>query len=175
MKELLPEKIYQNNLSDIEYIELLIDYYNKNILNKITFNNTNISIKKYPIIKIFINEVSVDLFSNFWHLISDSRYNNSEEQERVLNKNRCEHISYIDFIFENINDLNNSYIWKNERKTKHKGISKRICICYDWKYLIVLNIRNEEIIFWTAYPLEYSHTIKKCKKEYQEYIKNNSI
>ena len=165
--------LFQDSLSDIDYIKLLYDYFCKNILNKIMYNNQNINIKVYP--KIKIPTIGIEVESNFWHLISDNSTNSKLELDRIIDKDRCEKIVYIDYILNNEDVLYKCFIWNNTRSHKDKGISNRICICYDWNYLIVLETRKTEIVFWTAYPLSREHTIKKLQKEYGEYSKSNQV
>ena len=39
------------------------------------------------------------------------------------------------------------------------------------KYLVVLEIRQEYALLWTAYPIERQHTEEKLLKEYEDYKK----
>ena len=38
-------------------------------------------------------------------------------------------------------------------------------------YLVVLEIRQEYALLWTAYPIERQHTEEKLLKEYEDYKK----
>ena len=64
-------------------------------------------------------------------------------------------------------DDRNIKVWRNKRGTKN-----RILLLHEEeKYLVVLEDRQDYILPWTAYFIEYDNHLCKLLAEYQEFIK----
>jgi len=102
--------------------------------------------------------------NTFWHIISgtDKKNNNFKDP----NPNRIKYIRWISPIIAN---SNNNEILCFEKNIKKK---KRILLWYkNEDYLVVLERRNNYIILWTAYPIEYPNLRNDLIKDYNNYIK----
>lgn len=125
--------------------------------NSFSFDGKRISQKRIPLYK--------EKSCTFWHIISTGPI----EDERTPDLRRYERIAWPAYILNYCqNHCSNLLIWKNIRKGKH-----RILLwCRDIDYLVVLDERKDYCLFWTAYPVERSHTKQKLLKEYNAYIES---
>lgn len=77
-----------------------------------------------------------------------------------------ERIRYPRFCIESL-PHNKLLVWE-----KTVGRDNRVHILNEEeKYLIVLTERKRYYLFWTAFYIEENHTLRKKKKEYENYIK----
>ncbi len=140
--ELYLNKIYEHFLDDF-------------IRQTCSFRGIKIAIKRHP--QIDHKEIT------FWHIISDGE----DESKRLPNLRRCERIGWPRPI---ITRVPNSEIkmWENKR-----GTEKRICLWVEKaEYLVVLAVRNNYLLLWTAYPVTQAHSKKKLEKEYLSSLKS---
>ena len=143
------------------YEKIIYDLFSKDFIDKdIFFRGQKVSHKFMPSHK--------NMLGTFWHIVS----NGSDEDNRTPNLRRYETIEYPAFIIEHcVDKCPTILIWENERKKK-----KRILIyCTTLRYLVVLDKRSTYLLFWTAYPVDQSHTHKKLLKEYEEYKARSAI
>ena len=154
-------ELEQYNGSYSEYEDEVYNIYNETLgelldENKLYWEGKKIVQKKHPIYK--------NRPGTFWHIISSGK----DEASREPDLRRYERIAWPGFILNYCKEnCKNILVWKNKRKT-----SNRVLIwCRDIEYLVVLDERKEFYIFWTAYPIEHSHTKEKLMREYKEYIK----
>ena len=140
------------------YKEALYGFYSLDFIeNQPIFRNERLKIKKYPKYK--------NKDATFWHIIEKGKI----EDDRLPDLRRCERIRWPKPIIENCDNIE-IYVWENQRKGK-----QRICILYKQiKYLVILEKRRHYIIFWTAYPVEKDHTVRKLVKEYERYLNNQA-
>ena len=142
-----------------KYLGVLYQFFCSDFIkNKTMYNGRKLGLKKYP--KLNGKEAT------FWHIISEGKY----EDQKIPEMRRCERIRWPKVIIENNNDTSIK-VWKNNR-----GNETNICLCYgNWEYIVILRERPKYTLFWTAYPLKYSHTKRKMKKEYEKFIKKANI
>lgn len=101
--------------------------------------------------------------AGFWHLIQEGK----EEDERVPNLRRCERIRWPRPVIEHGDEVS-IMVWPNLRYTK-AGIQRSICLwLQEHEYLVILRIRRNEVLFWTAYSVTEDHKKRKLLREYQE-------
>jgi hypothetical protein len=158
MKEIkLPKLICLNDYGGnwSRYLEILYDAFKQDFINsKTKFKKRELSLKKHPVIN--------GKEATFWHIITEGKI----EKERTPDLRKCERIKWPKPIIENDN-ASNVKCWENERKGE-----KRVCLCFgNWEYLVVLAKRKSYILIWTAYPVTYTHTKRKLKREYEKYFK----
>lgn len=113
-----------------------------------------------------INEKKVPIFKGksgtFWHIISSGE----TEESRTPDLRRYERITWPAHILKYCKDnCEKILVWKNKRGSK----SRILLWCREIEYLVVLDERKDFCLFWTAYPVIYSHTKKKLMKEYKDY------
>lgn len=157
------------NLIELDSYDGDYEQYENAVYNayKITFENNQfyfkgkrIAHKKHPLYK--------DKSGTFWHIIS----NGPQEETRLPDLRRYERIQWPAYIlgFCQLN-CDKLLIWENCRNRKNRVV----LWCQQIDYVVILDQRADYYIFWTAYPVTYSHTRKKLLKEYNNYISNNSI
>jgi len=122
------------------------------------WNEKPIVQKKYPLLK--------GKPATFWHIISSG----SEEENRLPDLRRYERVTWPGYFLGYCKDnCDKLLVWKNKRNNK----TRILLWCQPIDYLVVLEEHPTYCIFWTAYPIIYSHTKEKLKKEYYNYIKDN--
>jgi len=141
-----------------KYLEVLYSFFQDDFINnRPVFNGNILKLKKYPLLN--------GKEATFWHIISEGEY----EEEKIPDLRRCEHIRWPRPVVDNYPHEEIKY-WENKR-----GAKNRICLCYgNWEYLVILDRRVDYILFWTAYPLDHAHSVKKAKKEFEEFQKKQT-
>lgn len=100
--------------------------------------------------------------ATFWHLISAGKI----EQDRTPDLRRCERIAWPKPMIEAIAE-DKVRVWKNKR-----GTSERILIAVeDFSYVVILDEREEFVLLWTAYFIEYPNQRRKMQREYEAWQK----
>ena len=135
------------------YNEFVDDF----VSSKPIFQGQALALKRYPVYK--------EKEATFWHIVGDG----PDEKNKLPDLRRYERIKWPKFIIENCSSTcADIKIWKNKRKGED-----RYCIwCETSQYLIILADRGTYVLFWTAYPVTESHTVRKLIKEYNEYKAN---
>lgn len=111
-------------------------------------------------IKTRTEKMSNGYYRTFWHIVTEG---NHLENDKVAT-NRLERLPWINPIIEGQPDPE-WWLWKTKR-----GKDDRILIySKKYKYLIVIDERNKDVVFWTAYPVIYPHVERKLEKEYLQY------
>jgi hypothetical protein len=119
------------------------------------YRGTAVGVKRLPILD--------GKESGFWHLIQEG----AVEEDRVPNLRRLERVRWPRPVIEHDRDQV-IRAWRNVRHTK-VGIQKNICLWLEEsEYLVVLRIRNNGLLFWTAYPVTEDHKKRKLAREYEE-------
>ena len=115
--------------------------------------------KKHPFHK--------DKSCTYWHITSEGPL----EDSRLPDLRRTERIAWPGYILEYCSaNCDKILVWKNRR-----GSKRRILIfCPEIDYIVILDEREDFVLFWTAYPV-HGHRRQKLYNEYLAYIKNNSI
>ncbi len=145
---------YQGNFEN--YIEAVYNYFQNDFVNhKVFFEGTPISLKRHP---QFQGKEYV-----FWHVTSEGKI----EEERTPDIRRCERIRWIKPIIENASDPVVK-CWENQRKG-----DRRLCLWLEEEdYLVILALRQDYILLWTAYMTDRDHTRRKLLKEYRASLKS---
>ncbi|MBP1629304.1 MAG: hypothetical protein H6Q15_197 [Bacteroidetes bacterium] len=159
----LPQKI---SLEDYggdyhRYIDAIYEVFkNDFIIHKTTFGSCQLNLKFNPIFK--------DRAYTFYHMTHKGEI----ENEREPDLRRCECIPWARPAIEKTEEWELK-IWEQERGGKH-----RICIwldnCDDIDYFVILDVRSNYILLWTAFVSEYNHDTRKKEKEYNQWLKENN-
>ena len=92
-----------------------------------------------------------------------------DEQNREPDLRRCERMPWAKPTIENC-DLCNLKIWNQKR-----GNADRICIWLEVldepDYIIIIDVRANYKLLWTAFVIEYPHEKRKKQKEYEAWLK----
>lgn len=96
--------------------------------------------------------------ATYYHMVTEGE----DENNRSFAKDRMERIRWPAFIIDNSTD-NVLYVWNNIRS----GQLNILMYHHKESYLVVLRIRKDYLLPWTAYPVTKKHTRDKLLKEYQ--------
>ena len=153
----LPERLYYDNFGgDITaFIEAAYRIFKRDfVTSHPNVDGKPIRMKKYPL----VNEMEY----TFYHITHEG----TDEDNRLPVISRME---YVPFPRPMIDNIKHPYlkVWMNTRKGKD-----RMLIYHEAEeYLVVLEIRQDYALLWTAYPIERQHTKEKLSKEYEDYKK----
>jgi hypothetical protein len=165
-------KIYLENLPKLiclsdhdgnfqSYINAVYAIFENDLIkNCPKFGSHKLSLKNLP------------LFQNrsytFYHLT----HKGNIENEREPDLRRCERIGWIKSAIENTENWNLKF-WEQQRNGK-----SRICINLsvedDVDYFVILDVRINCVIIWTAFIAEYAHEKRKKDNEYKNWLKENN-
>lgn len=129
-------------------------FANDFIVNTPSFLGKKVSAQRKP---------EVDgIHRTFYHITHEGE----DESDRKPDIRRMERIRFPKFCIVSCphKDL---LIWENKRGRD----SRTLIYNEDKRYLVVLTNRNGCFLFWTAYPIDKRHTLRKLMKEYQEFKK----
>ena len=102
--------------------------------------------------------------ATFWHLISEGNV----EDDRLPDLRRCERIAWPKPIIEAMNTVAIRF-WKNTR-----GRNVRILLAVeDFSYVVVLEEREDFVLLWTAYFVEYPNKRRRMQQEYEAWKETN--
>ncbi|MDV3579079.1 hypothetical protein [Elizabethkingia anophelis] len=137
------------------YFDAVYKVFHKSFIeSQPLFRGLKVSAQKHP---------EVDgIHRTFYHITHEGEI----ENERTPDFRRMERIRFPKFCIESL-PHDELLIWE-----KTIGKDNRIHILNEEeKYLVVLTERNGYYLFWTAFYIEENHTVRKKKKEYENYIK----
>jgi len=161
----LPELLLLTDYKGVfeDYIEAVYSVFKADFIDaKPSFRGQKLKLKKHP----YVDGKEY----TFYHLTHKGKI----EHKRLPDLRRCERIGWAKPTIEQC-DSWNLKVWPQKRTNK-KGPADRICIWLeledDLDYVIILDVRENYILPWTAFVLEYNHEKRKKQKEYEEYIKN---
>ena len=156
----LPEMILLEHFSgdfkrfiDAVYMVFQHDFVN----HKTRFRGEELRLKWHPVYQ--------DKSYTFYHMT----HKGEDEQNREPDLRRCERIPWARPVIEYC-DQWNLKIWPQKRKG-----SNRLCIWLEFEdepdYFIVLDVRENYKLLWTAFVAEYDHEKRKKQKEYEGWLK----
>lgn len=100
----------------------------------------------------------------FYHMT----HKGNVETERIPDLRRCERMPWARPTIERAEEFNLKF-WESERKGK-----SRVCIWLDVSngddYFVILEVRKECVLLWTAFYADYSHEVRKKQKEYNNWL-----
>lgn len=156
----LPELILLESFNGIfkDYFEAVYKIFqNDFVKNKPIFNKKPLRLKSHPLI-----DGKEYTFYHFTH-------SGDIEKERIPDLRRMERIGWAKPVIENCYKWNLK-VWPQRRNGK-----KRLCIWLQRQdgsdYVVILDVRTNYILPWTAFVLEYEHQKRKRQKEYESYLK----
>lgn len=153
-----------------DYLELLYKCFRQDfVLSKPRFGNKRVNLKRHPEVK--------DKEATFWHFIQeaeDSKTPKSEEA-RLPSFRRCERISWPKPVMEEFSEMNheNGRIvwWKTERQSFRGKVKRYVLALPDFSYVVIIDDREDYVLPWTQFPVEYSTQREKLRKEFKAYWK----
>lgn len=156
LPELLLLEDYGGNFE--RFIQAVYAVFQRDFVKyKTKFRGEELQLKWHPIYQ--------DKAYTFYHMT----HKGEDEQNREPDLRRCERMPWAKPVIENC-DAWNLKIWPQIRKG-----SNRLCIWLDLEeepdYVIILDVRKDYKLLWTAFVLEYEHEKRKKQKEYEEWLK----
>lgn len=138
-----------------QYLEAVYAIFKRDFVDsKPKWENKRFAMKKYPI------EFGKE--HTFYHITHEGE----NEEDRKPDFRRMERIAFPRVMIDNANNTALK-VWE-----KRINYSNRIHILHTKeRFLVVLDVREDYFLLWTAFYIEYDHTLKKKIKEYEEYIK----
>lgn len=159
----LPELILLENYKGIfiEYFEAVYEIFKKDFVNsKPVFNKKPLRLKSHPFI-----DGKEYTFYHFTH-------SGDIENERLPDIRRMERIGWAKPVIEEC------YNWKLKIWPQRRNGKDRLCIWLEIEdnmdYIVILDVRTNYILPWTAFVLEYKHQKIKKQKEYELYLKSKN-
>lgn len=149
--------------SEQAYIDALYAVFKRDFLDTARqFNRLPVKIKRHPPYQgIFAGKEAT-----FRHLITEG----PDEANRVIVPERCERIGWMLPLIQNHNK-SDVLVWENKRD---KNGAAYVLALSDFSYKLVLTQRTDFVLLWTQFPVVYTHTQSKMKKEYEAYQTRNS-
>ena len=139
------------------YIDAIYEVFrNDFIVHKAHFGGQELRMKYHPLIK--------DRAYTFYHMT----HKGEDEANRIPDLRRCERIPWARPTVEQAQFLGLRF-WEQTRKGNHR----RVCIWLDTdtgdNYYVILEVRAEYVLLWTAFYGDYAHSIRKKESEYNEW------
>ncbi len=143
------------------YIEEIYKIFKRDFVSKKTkFRGEELRLKWNPIYQ--------DKAYTFYHMTHEGK----DEQNRLPDLRRCERMPWAKPAIENC-DSWSLKIWPQVRTGKG-GTRDRLCIWLELvdepDYMIILDIRTDYKLLWTAFVPQYPHEKRKKQKEYEAWL-----
>lgn len=154
----LPEMICFSDFNDwTPFIENVFNVFKADFMDrKPNFRGMKMQLKYHPKVD--------DKPCTFYHMTHEGE----DEQNRTPELRRSERMPWAFPVIEN-GDNWRLKIWPQVRKNKH-----RLCIWLELEgepdYFVVLDIRENYVLPWTAFVAEYNHQKEKKLREYRAYL-----
>lgn len=162
-KIILPDKIYLNDFGGnySKYIDAIYAVFERDFIkHKSKFGSNKLNLKFNPLFQ--------SRAYTFYHMTHEGEI----EDDRTPDLRRCECMTWARPTVENTEKWNLRF-WRQERKGK-----QRICIEFanefDVNYYVILDVRANFILLWTAFIAEMKHEKVKKDNEYQRWASQNN-
>lgn len=144
------------------YIEAVYKVFKRDFVSKKTkFRGEELRLKWHPIYQ--------DKAYTFYHMTHEGE----DEQNRLPDLRRCERMPWANPTIEKC-DTWSLKIWPQVRTGKG-GTRKRLCIWLELAdepdYMVILDVRDDYKLLWTAFVPQYPHEKRKKQKEYEAWLK----
>ena len=139
------------------YLRAIHDAFRQDFVHRQppAIRGTRMGLKKHPMVN--------GMEATFWHLISEG----VGEDDRTPDLRRCERIAWPRPIIEAV-DGGNVCCWPTLRGTE---IRLQLAV-EDFSYLVVVAMRNEYALLWTAFCVEHAHRRERLRKDYERWVQN---
>ena len=107
--------------------------------------------------------------ATFWHFVTEGNI----EADRTPVRARIERIAWPRaLLVEAVQKSSRVLVWANMRPhQKHRGSTRWLIALPDFSYVVVIDERDDYVLPWTAYTVEYEHRRRKMKREYDAWRK----
>lgn len=156
---ILPCKIFLEDFGGNyqSYIDAVYEVFKADfILHKTTFGSHQLRLKFNPIFQ--------DRAYTFYHMT----HKGEQEDNRLPDLRRCECMPWGRPTIENVEEWSLKF-WRQSRQRSEN----RVCICLenedDVDYFVILEVRENYVLLWTAFVAERKHETAKKMREYEEW------
>lgn len=141
------------------YIDEIYNIFKRDLIEKRPkFGSYNLALKFNPLFQ--------DRAYTFYHMT----HKGENENDRLPDLRRCERIAWAKWAIENVEKQSLKF-WRQKRKTSNNRICIQLCVEDDVDYYVILEVRKDYILIWTAFVAELPHEKKKKEIEYQNWLK----
>lgn len=160
LPELILLETFGGNYS--RFIDAVYKVFENDFINhKTIFRGEELRMKWHPVFQ--------DRAYTFYHMT----HKGEDEHNREPDLRRCERIPWARQVIENC-DSWDLKIWPQKRKGE-----TRICIWLELEdepdYFVIIAIRKDYKLLWTAFVAEYEHEKRKKQNEYNAWLKKAKI
>lgn len=152
----LPQKIYLEEYGGNyhRYIDAVYEIFEEDFIrHKATFGSHRLNLKFNPLFQ--------ERAYTFYHMT----HKGEKEDEREPDLRRCECMPWARPTIENVENWQLKF-WRQTRQRSNN----RVCICLenddDVDYFVVLEVRSNYVLLWTAFVGERPHETAKKMREY---------
>lgn len=156
----LPELILLEDFNGdyTSFIDAVYEVFeNDFIKHKTKFRGETLRMKWHPIFQ--------ERAYTFYHMT----HKGQDEQDREPDLRRCERMPWARPVIEKC-DSWELKIWPQKRKG-----ANRLCIWLELEdepdYFVIIDVRKDYKLLWTAFVAEYEHEKRKKQKEYEAWLK----
>lgn len=143
------------------YLRVVHDCYRRDFVERPLpeFRGLRMNLKRHPVVRGWD--------ATFWHFISEG--DGGGEDDRMPDPRRCERIRWPRPILEAA-ESRRVCAWSNERK----GEERVLLAVDDFSYVVVVAVRKDYALPWTAYPVGPEHRRRKLREEYERFHANRA-
>ena len=161
----LPQKIYLEEYGGDyhRYIDAVYEIFESDFIrHKATFGSHRLNLKFNPLFQ--------KRAYTFYHMT----HKGEKEDERVPDLRRCECMPWARPAVENVENWQLKF-WRQTRQRSNN----RVCICIenddDVDYFVVLEVRSNYVLLWTAFVGELPHETAKKMREYNTWKTTDGV
>lgn len=144
--------------TDQEYYDALYARFKTDFIEtERHLNGFPIRIKRHPA----YDGMFADKEATFRHLITEGK----DEHARIIDRARCQTLGWMLPVLERAGEPD-VHVWENHRQTN--GCAYILSLS-DYSYKLVLTRRADFLLLWTQFPVPFSHSRAKLRKEYESY------
>lgn len=147
------------------YIDAIYEIFENDFIRKKTcLGSHELRLKFHPIFQ--------ERAYTFYHMT----HKGEKEDERIPDLQRCECMPWAKPTIEHVTHWKLKFWRQNRRRSKD-----RMCICFENPdddiagYFVIVEVRADYVLLWTAFVSEYNHEMRKKLQEYAQWKKNMSV
>lgn len=140
------------------YIDKVYELFKRDLIdNRPKFGSSKLAMKFNPLFQ--------DRAYTFYHMTHTGEI----EKDRLPDLRRCERVEWAKITIENVEKWDLKF-WRQERNGKKNRICIQLSVEDDVDYYVILDVRREYILLWTAFIAELEHAKRKKEEEYKKWV-----
>lgn len=147
---------------DEEFLQRVFQRYRGDFIDQLpTWGEGRFALKRYP--------ERGGWPATFWHLVTEG----PDEESRQIDLARCQRIAWPRVLIDEYTKGSPPSTARITHWRNLRGGRRRLLIStLNFDYVVVLEVRREYVLLWTAYPTQ-RHTASKLKREHDLYWEQN--